>query len=127
MGTNYYLVRNQEPKCSHCGHQSPQERLHIGKKSFGWVFQVHVHPERGIRYFSDWDELFDDTNWNLWWIEDEYGTKISVEKMIAIVHGGTTPEEMLEARKLKHSTVDGVRVLSSDSFCDYVVDDGTYW
>ena len=37
MGTNFYLMQAQ---CQHCGRHG--ERLHIGKRSSGWPFALHV-------------------------------------------------------------------------------------
>lgn len=46
MGTNYYIAT----LCPHCNHF--EEKLHIGKSSYGWVFSLHVTDE--IKTLGDW-------------------------------------------------------------------------
>lgn len=50
MGTNYYLHKNTCPHCGHC-----EERIHIGKASFGWQFLFSNYCES----FQDWKKLLD--------------------------------------------------------------------
>lgn len=43
MGTNYYAVDSKT-----------KERLHIGKSSVGWCFQLRLHPNHGINNLFEW-------------------------------------------------------------------------
>jgi len=74
MGTNYYL----KPK-KFLFFES-QEQIHIGKSSAGWCFGLHVYPEQNINDLDDWKPLFKKGN-----IYDEYGNKISYDKMIDVI------------------------------------------
>lgn len=92
MGTNYYW-REQKAACPTCGHNSSEE-LHIGKSSAGWVFALHVYPERGINKLEDWISLFvrEDSG-----IRDEYGNEVKLEAMIRSIaarsSGRSEPQE----------------------------------
>jgi len=69
MGTNYNIIINNDVG----------EELHIGKSSMGWVFSLHVYPERGINTLYDWLPLLLDSG-NL--IQDEYGRNVSGEHIL---------------------------------------------
>ena len=71
MGTNYYLYKNDE-----------STELHIGKSSSGWVFNLRVYPETGVRDLYDWIQIFLDDNST---IRDEYGDLITTEKMLKVI------------------------------------------
>ena len=70
MGTNYYLHMNP---CQTCGRTD--ERLHIGKSSWGWCFGLHVTDE--IPSLEAWTKKFSDGV-----IKDEYGDAVTVEGML---------------------------------------------
>jgi len=72
MGTNYYW---QSTPCVTCGHS--QERLHIGKKSSGWVFLLRVHPWHSIGSLGDWQE-----KWKSGQIVNEYEEVISPDELL---------------------------------------------
>lgn len=76
MGTNFYLHAPEANKCDHCGRSDPGEVLHIGKSSAGWVFALHVIPERGITDLDDWRAL-----WAAGTIKNEYGDVLTPEEM----------------------------------------------
>lgn len=86
MGTNYYFVQNV---CAHC--QRGDERLHIGKSSFGWVFALHVRSDRDFdhRYPEDLE------GWRKRWaqpdsyIVNEYGDLVHPSNMEQTVSGRT--------------------------------------
>lgn len=89
MGTNYYL--EPKPACEACGRE--HERLHIGKSSGGWMFSLHVMPEKGINSLGDWAVL--------WYtpgaiIRNEYGEIITPEEMLSTITkrewGGSVPQ-----------------------------------
>ena len=80
MGTNYELRMPGANKCEHCGRSDNQECLHIGKSSGGWVFSLHVYPERGINDLDDWKPLFEKGA-----IYDEYGRIITAEEMLDVI------------------------------------------
>jgi hypothetical protein len=75
MGTNYYLHFDPCEKCARS-----DEPLHIGKSSAGWCFSLHVIPELGINTLDDWRAW-----WRKWSIYDEYGDRVPIERMEAVV------------------------------------------
>ena len=77
MGTNYYLT--EKPPCECCGREYPNR--HIGKSSIGWCFSLHVYPEDDINNLEDWKTLLQAGGCIL----DEYGTVISVARMLEII------------------------------------------
>ena len=79
MGTNYYLVK-KEDTCPTCGHI--EEKLHIGKSSYGWVFSLHVIPDKEITSLEDWIKLFNSTEYR---IRNEYLQDITKEEMLKII------------------------------------------
>ena len=68
MGLNFYAEIN---KCKHCG--SPEEKIHIGKSSFGWKFAIEMNEE----YYKTFDEFLEFIDKKEVNIVDEYGNKIS--------------------------------------------------
>lgn len=73
VGTNYYLDLKV---CEHCGRGG--DRIHIGKSSVGWVFALHVYPDRGIRDLEDYLPLFEAEGSK---ITDEYGKPVTAWEM----------------------------------------------
>lgn len=58
MGCNFYLHGLEETiPCPHCGQDISEPPLHIGKSSGGWVFALHVIPERDLNSLDDWMAL----------------------------------------------------------------------
>lgn len=80
MGTNYYLKLGEDETCKHCGHTVKAEELHIGKSSGGWVFSLHVMPERNINDLEDWVPLLSHGA-----IFNEYGDSVSKEELLSII------------------------------------------
>lgn len=76
MGTNYYIYISDEDVT-----KDPEE-LHIGKSSHGWVFSLHVYPERGINTLYDWMQHLLDYNHV---IRDEYGNQIGIAEILRII------------------------------------------
>ena len=76
MGTNYYWVSDP---CVTCHHST--ERVHIGKSSWGWCFDLHVIPEQGLNTLNDWCEKWRDGGK----IVDEYGETIIPSEMKRII------------------------------------------
>ena len=82
MGRNFYFKRTL---CKWCGNS---DYKHIGKSSAGWNFSLHVYPDEGINDLQDWIDL-----WNKTWreeglepfIQDEYGSPITVEEILKII------------------------------------------
>ena len=72
MGTNYYTIK----RCDHCHHE---ERLHVGRSSYGWCFALATHPSIGIASLDDWRRKFAEDGIT---IEDEYGQTMTVPEMI---------------------------------------------
>ena len=93
MGTNYYLHLEDKPKCESCGRET--EPLHIGKSSYGWVFSLHVIPEKGINSLQDWEKLWNSKGAK---IQDEYSDDISPEEMKQSITNRCM-EESLEHKK----------------------------
>ena len=75
MGTNYYFI-TEDKRFFENG------RLHIGKSSAGWVFSLHVYPEKDISSLNDWKKLWKDVEG---YIQDEYGRGVSTRKMYNII------------------------------------------
>ena len=73
MGCNYYVSET----CPHCGHV---QEFHIGKSSAGWVFSLHVIPEKSINSLADWKSFLKGKT-----IYDEYGDPVEYQKMIEII------------------------------------------
>jgi hypothetical protein len=135
MGTNYYHVKT----CLCCGHE---ERVHIGKSSFGWTFALRVF--RGVvpdePMIPDWEvwkaHLRTFTNWH---VEDEYGDPIDTEDFFKIVEDrkGYTLEErpvvlhspgsrtaILDPGGLLRRKIDGVWCVGhGEGSWDYIVGD----
>ena len=77
METNYYLHMDV------CGRgKRPKKILHIGKSSGGWVFGLHVIPERGLVNWDRWRVALHKCG-NV--IKDEYGNKIKFKEMVSII------------------------------------------
>lgn len=76
MGTNYYLLKNT------CPCDRSDEPKHVGKSSWGWHFSLHVIPEEGVNDLKDWKKLFKEKGT---YIEDEYGRKVSIRKLVDVI------------------------------------------
>ena len=68
MGTNFYINTKKDGE------------LHIGKRSVGWYFILHIYPEKNINELVDWTSLFGQGE-----IFDEYGNKLDKEEMLEII------------------------------------------
>lgn len=85
MGTNYYFEPEGETTpCCECGQDRPV-RKHIGKRSAGWVFLLHIYPSEHI------EEL---TGWKIYWnnhpgrIVNEYGERLTHDELEGIILNG---------------------------------------
>lgn len=78
VSTNYYWLEDGESHCSTCG---CSEKVHIGKRSVGWKFLLHLYSDRRILSLSDWQYMWTGTGI----IEDEYGRKIKTKEMLEII------------------------------------------
>lgn len=78
MGTNYYL-RLSGDMMHRLKDGEPEEELHIGKSSGGWVFSLRVHPEHNINTIRDWVRLFRKDNNRIF---NEYGDEVTWEEML---------------------------------------------
>ena len=72
MGTNYYFNFHE---CKECGHS--QDKIHIGKSSAGWYFQLHVTEE--LTSLEDWIALFYSGKGRIY---DEIGGRVDAIDMI---------------------------------------------
>lgn len=79
MGTNFYL---EMPRCPTCCHQPPD--WHIGKRSGGWAFALHV--DEACCNLERWDAAMRMPGTT---IKDEYGQTLTVDEMLHIIrtHG----------------------------------------
>lgn len=77
MGTNYYYERITCDKCK------TKERLHMGKSSFGWVYLLRTHPEKGIRTLADWIAYIKLLPKGQ--ILDEYGSAITLAEWLEMI------------------------------------------
>ena len=88
MGTNYYLYTGKTHKvvCEECGHvHRCQDKIHIGKSSFGRYFTLHSAYVDGVildslSKWSDYVSKFKKAK-----IKDEYGEEISWSDMKDII------------------------------------------
>ncbi len=88
MGTNFYL---EGVACSQCGHV--EERRHIGKRSAGWVFLLHVrapdelfeHEGEIPQSLAGWRTLFSADDMQ---IVDEYDKHYTAAAMLLIIDAG---------------------------------------
>ena len=81
MGTNFYL---HESACSECGRADP--RRHIGKRSIGWVFLLHVEAMTNRKIpntLEGWEELFAQDGLD---ILDEWGVHWTAAAMLLIIN-----------------------------------------
>lgn len=85
MGMNYYLV-GKSP-CQACHRAYPA--LHIGKKSVGYKFTLHVFKDRedGPTNLHEWTEKFREFGV---FIEDEMGKRVTKEKILDMLADGYT-------------------------------------
>lgn len=109
MGTNYYIKHKDETKNEIFG------KVHLGKSSLGWYFNLHVYPERGISNFTDWNDALLKKDNDLE-IVDEYGKVYEVDEFLGIVTNRSRENEDIDITKLKesadlHSSVDEKRKL----------------
>ena len=105
MGTNYYLRRKDKSdyilpvnptlilkalvdgrkrglelvtdKCT-----ETTKELHIGKKSYGWCFNLCIYPFYDIYDLEDWKKRFYSGEEEIY---DEYGSLIAPEEMLEII------------------------------------------
>lgn len=77
MGCNYYLL---QPSCGHCGKSG--DRLHIGKSSAGWVFAVHLIPERNLNCLNDWIQFIKVNTGIGWTLVDENDKPITLSDLV---------------------------------------------
>lgn len=80
MGTNYYLIKEQKQTCVTCGHTPEQERIHIGKASFGWKFLFNG------RDFKSMDEVIKSITATNAYILDEYGTHVPPAELLQTIY-----------------------------------------
>ena len=69
MGTNYYFFKERKKK-----KEEPEAGLHIGKNSYGWVFNFQAHLKERLMSYEEWKEYTKDG-----FIYDEYGSSIPYE------------------------------------------------
>jgi len=79
MGTNFYI---QETKFCPCCDQivGEENTYHIGKRSSGWAFLLHLDKEQNINSLLDIIKLWDGKV-----IIDEYEKKYTPEQMLEII------------------------------------------
>ena len=81
MGTNYYLLTRRLE-----GNEWPEEGLHIGKRSCGWVFQFQAHPS--IKSLKGMIEATKEG-----YIYNEYGEEIPYDEFWELVRETKEPYE----------------------------------
>ena len=77
MGTNYYLIKNA---CPHCG--ATEEAIHIGKSSAGWYFALNTD----VYSYEQWMEIFEIIGSSFDRIQNDSGTAVTGNAMIANMH-----------------------------------------
>lgn len=78
MGKNYYVKFLD--RCQMCNQE--RTRLHIGKSSDGWCFQLHVIPEMQIGSLWDWVTVWSQPSA---YIEDEMGKHVLAGEMLKVI------------------------------------------
>lgn len=112
MGTNFYL---HSKECATCGRADPP--LHIGKRSGGYVFLLHVSDPRWLddepvpTSLAAWATLLVSAAEEGSTIRDEYGTCYTPAAMLAIVNEPTG----------RHRTPSDFAWCAGENVCDYGV------
>ena len=75
MGTNYYYDLYK-------GSVELEEELHIGKSSVGWVFSMHVIPEKNLNSLHEWVAFILSAHGN---IRNEYGKNIYLGELLRTI------------------------------------------
>lgn len=84
MGENYFARRACPPcpcPCEHCA-APKEERLHIGKDTYGCCFLLRAYPERGLITWDAWETFLREGGFQ---ILDEYGESVSLEEFRSLV------------------------------------------
>ena len=76
MGTNFYYIPLTPDRCEHCGRGDTVERIHIGKKSYGWQF--HFHGTETLHSRKHWDAFLAAAPGR---IEDEHGKTLTLDEL----------------------------------------------
>lgn len=115
MGTNYYLDIGV---CPHC--KQPSEKLHLGKSSAGWVFMLHVYPEKNLNDLEDIVKHIEDSGGL---ITDEYGRPYTIGMWLLEVVARSWPKCERDdhwyksnhaqpgPNNLSRSTIDGIHTI----------------
>lgn len=81
MGTNYYAHKNE---CKCCGRA--ESIMHIGKRSAGWRFALHVERIGNLdnepTSLEEWKAIFANREYTL---RDEYRHVVSADDMLSII------------------------------------------
>jgi hypothetical protein len=90
--------------------------LHIGKKSWGWCFGLHIYPGL-VDNYAEWLELF-----HYGAIKNEYGDTVTKSSMIEIIDingldGINQDQEKKDKRK--SAPIIGPHTLYDDYYCLY--------
>ena len=96
MGTNYYYIKDP---CEHCGRGD--ERLHIGKSSYGWEFTFCGHKEEGIESLEDWKGVLMKAPGI---IKDEYGRQVTLTDLLKLIEskrGGVNHARLATQTRLR--------------------------
>lgn len=104
MGTNFYWVERNSDKCPSCGRFDEGQRVHIGKSSYGWAFQLHVIPEDSITGLDDWERIWSTGAGEIF---DEYGEKLSLTEMKAVILERGNGLWCKDGRELMHADPSG--------------------
>jgi len=96
MGTNYYAITGRKIKVTcDCGFEHEiEERLHIGKNSYGWMFTLHCVPEKGIFELKDWMPILKEAR-----IKNEYGEPVTYKQMMNTILKRGRGNQLTKAQK----------------------------
>ena len=72
MGTNYYVY----------GDAKFSNGKHLGKRSAGWDFALHVYPDEGINRLEDWLVTLSSKSVE---VRDGYNKKIKLKHLLRII------------------------------------------
>lgn len=82
MGTNYYVTTRP---CNHCARYD--QKLHIGKSSFGWSFMFRGYKALDLVCWQQWKHYLQDKH-----IRDEYGREMIYDIFVEMIETYKHPD-----------------------------------
>lgn len=97
-------------------------KLHIGKSSYGWNFNLCIYPDLGINNLNDWKKMFETHD-----IYNEEDEKITAEEMIdrIVNRKGNVTESDLDKIHVGSASVNKFGLLQHNGY-QFTNTDGPY-